>query len=131
VSKSLISDIERGRKQPSKKSLEKLALALDIDKDKLLAYWEPSFIKDDADRKSLVRYKVLERDNFQCQLCGRTAPETAITVSRIVPFAYDGTFTEDNLIALCRDCNAGRLLSLKEKENLDNDVLVKSRKNRN
>jgi hypothetical protein len=49
-----------------------------------------------------VRLTILERDDHTCQLCYRTAD----TVDHIVPAAYGGDDSPENLRALCRSCNA-------------------------
>jgi hypothetical protein len=49
-----------------------------------------------------VRLTILERDEHTCQLCYRTAD----TVDHIVPAAYGGDDSPENLRALCRSCNA-------------------------
>lgn len=55
-----------------------------------------------------LRYEVLRRDNHTCRYCGRSAPHVPITVDHVVPVALGGTDTADNLVAACRDCNAGK-----------------------
>jgi hypothetical protein len=58
-----------------------------------------------------LRYKVLQRDRFRCQLCGRS-PATdlgcELHVDHIVPFSKGGKTVFDNLRALCAECNLGR-----------------------
>lgn len=49
-----------------------------------------------------IRRTILERDDHTCQLCYRTAD----TVDHIVPAAYGGDDSPENLRALCRSCNA-------------------------
>lgn len=55
-----------------------------------------------------IRYEVLRRDNHACRYCGATAPEAKLTVDHVTPTALGGTDTPDNLVAACRDCNAGK-----------------------
>lgn len=55
-----------------------------------------------------LRYEVLRRDNHTCRYCGATAPDAAITVDHVVPVALGGTDEPSNLVAACRDCNAGK-----------------------
>jgi 5-methylcytosine-specific restriction endonuclease McrA len=58
-----------------------------------------------------LRFKVLQRDRFRCQLCGRS-PATELGcklhVDHIVPFSKEGKTTFENLRALCAECNVGR-----------------------
>jgi len=78
-------------------------------------------------RKSLskkVRFEVFKRDKFQCQYCGKKAPDVVLNVDHIDPVANGGTNEVINLITSCFDCNQGkkaRLLS-------DDTVIQKQRK---
>jgi diadenosine tetraphosphate (Ap4A) HIT family hydrolase len=53
-----------------------------------------------------LRYEVLKRAKFRCELCGVSAEERALEVDHIVPRARGGADDEDNLQALCYSCNA-------------------------
>lgn len=58
-----------------------------------------------------LRFKVLQRDRFRCQLCGRSpAGELGCTlhVDHIVPVSKGGRTTFENLRALCAECNVGK-----------------------
>lgn len=55
-----------------------------------------------------TRYEVLRRDNNTCRYCGATAPDSPLTIDHVTPVALGGTDTPDNLVAACRDCNAGK-----------------------
>lgn len=55
-----------------------------------------------------LRYKILERDNYTCQLCGKAAPEVKLEIDHIVPVANGGTNDESNLRATCYSCNRGK-----------------------
>lgn len=64
-------------------------------------------------RKSLsksLRYDVFKRDNFSCQLCGRTPQEDGVKleVDHIIPVSKGGTNDMSNLQTLCFDCNRGK-----------------------
>ena len=65
-----------------------------------------------APRKPLsnrLRTKILDRDNYTCQMCGRTpADGVVLHVDHIFPVSKGGTNDEDNLQTLCRDCNLGK-----------------------
>ena len=45
--------------------------------------------------------KILERDNYTCQLCGEYGDQ----VDHVIPYAVSRDSTESNLRALCRQCN--------------------------
>ena len=55
-----------------------------------------------------TRYEVLRRDNYTCRYCGGRAPDVALTVDHVVPAALGGIDDPGNLVAACRDCNAGK-----------------------
>ncbi len=58
-----------------------------------------------------TRFRVLQRDNFKCVLCGESPATTLgckLHVDHIVPFSKGGSCTENNLRTLCKDCNIGR-----------------------
>lgn len=56
-----------------------------------------------------LRYDVLKRDNFTCQICGRTISDGAkLEVDHRVPVAKGGKSTMDNLWTLCFECNRGK-----------------------
>jgi ATP adenylyltransferase len=53
-----------------------------------------------------LRYEVLKRARFRCELCGVPADVRALEVDHILPRAKGGTDDPDNLQALCYSCNA-------------------------
>lgn len=55
-----------------------------------------------------TRYEVLRRDNHTCRYCGGTAPDVVLTVDHVTPVALGGSDKPDNLVAACKDCNAGK-----------------------
>lgn len=55
-----------------------------------------------------TRYEVLKRDNHTCRYCGGVAPDVVLTVDHVVPTALGGPDAPDNLVAACKDCNAGK-----------------------
>ncbi len=55
-----------------------------------------------------VRYRVLSRAHFRCELCGISAEERALEVDHIVPKSFGGPDTIDNYQALCYVCNANK-----------------------
>ena len=63
-------------------------------------------------RKSLgyvsgtLRYEVLKRAVFRCELCGASAEDRALEVDHIAPRSAGGSDDLSNLQALCYSCNA-------------------------
>ncbi len=56
-----------------------------------------------------LRYDILQRDNFRCQLCGRTqADGVKLEVDHKKPIAKGGRTEPNNLWTLCQDCNRGK-----------------------
>lgn len=53
-----------------------------------------------------LRYEVLKRAQFHCELCGISADRKALEVDHIVPRNRGGSDDLDNLQALCYSCNA-------------------------
>jgi ATP adenylyltransferase len=53
-----------------------------------------------------LRYDVLKRAGFRCELCGISADERAIEVDHILPRKHGGEDDLINLQALCFKCNA-------------------------
>lgn len=55
-----------------------------------------------------LRLLILERDNYRCRICGKSAKDTILEVDHIVPVAKGGTTSLNNLQTLCIDCNRGK-----------------------
>jgi diadenosine tetraphosphate (Ap4A) HIT family hydrolase len=55
-----------------------------------------------------LRYEVLKRAGFRCELCGISADEKAIEVDHIIPRKHGGEDDPTNLQALCFKCNANK-----------------------
>ena len=84
----------------------------------LCAYKEEEYVERRGDliwshrKKSSVyisgtlRYEVLKRAKFRCELCGTSAEDKALEVDHIVPRNQGGTDDLSNLQALCYSCNA-------------------------
>jgi 5-methylcytosine-specific restriction endonuclease McrA len=53
-----------------------------------------------------LRYEVLKRARFRCELCGISAEVKALEVDHIVPRSKGGSDDLSNLQALCYSCNA-------------------------
>lgn len=55
-----------------------------------------------------LRYEILRRDNHTCRYCGGQAPDVKLTVDHVVPTTLGGSDDPTNLVAACKDCNAGK-----------------------
>lgn len=53
-----------------------------------------------------LRYEILKRAKFRCELCGISADQKALEVDHILPRNLGGSDDESNLQALCYSCNA-------------------------
>lgn len=57
------------------------------------------------------RFKILKRDDYRCQLCGRSpknGDEVELHIDHKVPFSKGGGNDLDNLWVLCRECNISK-----------------------
>jgi ATP-dependent DNA helicase RecQ len=61
---------------------------------------------------SALRVAVLQRDGGRCVECGTEVQHAGAHVHHVIPRAFGGTDTEDNLVALCSACHAGKHLNL-------------------
>ncbi len=52
-----------------------------------------------------VRKYVFQRNQYQCQSCGKTYKETQLTIDHIIPLARGGSNDISNLHTLCLTCN--------------------------
>ena len=53
-----------------------------------------------------IRYEVLKRAKYRCELCGISAEEKALEVDHIIPKNHGGGDELHNFQALCYSCNA-------------------------
>lgn len=58
--------------------------------------------------KRTRRWVVLERDNFTCRYCGRSAPDVVLEVDHVESLALGGADVIENLVTACFDCNRGK-----------------------
>lgn len=61
-----------------------------------------------------TRFEVLRRDSYTCRYCRAT--DAPLTVDHVTPVALGGSDKPDNLVAACRDCNAGKASSSPDSE---------------
>jgi diadenosine tetraphosphate (Ap4A) HIT family hydrolase len=73
-----------------------------------------------------IRYEVLKRAKFRCELCGISAEKKALEVDHIVPRNLLGTDDLSNLQALCYSCNAMK----RDRDDIDFRGMAESYKNR-
>lgn len=65
--------------------------------------------KDNREISPGLRYRVLERDEGRCVLCGARATDGArLHVDHILPWSKGGATTFENLQTLCVKCNLGK-----------------------
>lgn len=55
-----------------------------------------------------MRYEVLKRAGFRCELCGVSASKRALEIDHILPRSRGGEDTLENFQALCYICNANK-----------------------
>lgn len=70
-----------------------------------------------------VRFEVFKRDLFQCQYCGRKAPDVVLQVDHITPVVEGGSNNILNLTTSCFECNIGK----GSRKLTDNSVVKKQR----
>jgi 5-methylcytosine-specific restriction enzyme A len=52
-----------------------------------------------------VRKYIFQRDNYQCQSCGKIDRQTTLNIDRIIPLVTGGSNDISNLQTLCSQCN--------------------------
>ena len=56
-----------------------------------------------------LRQKIMRRDNYTCQMCGKYMPdEVGLQVDHIVPISKGGRTVASNLRVLCSKCNGSK-----------------------
>jgi HNH endonuclease len=96
--------------------------------------WEESLKRPSPDTSSFRKYsrvpipkdarlRILRRDKFRCQLCGRAPDEVSLHVDHKMPLAAGGTNDDANLWTLCSDCNLAKSDKIME-ELFDDFVLM-------
>ncbi|MDQ1591709.1 MAG: hypothetical protein QOG71_2336 [Pyrinomonadaceae bacterium] len=54
------------------------------------------------------RFRILKRDSFTCQYCGRAAPKVELHVDHVIPVSKGGSYEPTNLVTACVECNLGK-----------------------
>ncbi len=62
--------------------------------------------RDSREVPGSLRYQVLSKAKFRCELCGISAEDKALDVDHIVPVNKGGKTVIENLQALCYTCNS-------------------------
>ena len=73
-----------------------------------------------------VKYEVLKRAMFRCELCGISADQKALEVDHIIPRNHGGSDDLSNFQALCYSCNAMK----RDRDDTDFRLVRDSYKNR-
>lgn len=56
-----------------------------------------------------TRFRVMKRDGYKCQMCGKTAQHgVELEVDHKVPVSKGGDNSDENLWVLCLNCNRGK-----------------------
>lgn len=65
--------------------------------------------KERAKLTDSLRYDILKRDGFRCQICGATADDgVKLHIDHILPVSKGGLTVTNNLRVLCDKCNLGK-----------------------
>ncbi len=65
--------------------------------------------RERAKMSDSLRYDILRRDGFKCQICGRTqADGVKLHIDHVIPIAKGGKTVKENLRTLCDQCNLGK-----------------------
>lgn len=95
----------------SNESLVQEQPCIDINKD------IPAKEKNDVPHKTSrdinlrLRFRVMQRDNFKCRICGASPakdPTIELHIDHIIPWSKGGETLIDNLQTLCSKCNLGK-----------------------
>lgn len=97
-------------KQPleyAKSKIQASTKTIKVDIDKPSEEW---MYEERKKLTSALRYKILKRDNYRCQLCGAvgTDKDVQIEVDHKIPISKWGKTEESNLWTLCKKCNRGK-----------------------
>lgn len=76
-----------------------------------------------SDINGKVRYRILNRDKYTCQACGKRPSEDGVKlhVDHRIPLDMGGSNNDENLWILCADCNNGKKSFIRDE--LDPDIM--------
>jgi len=99
-----------------RKALEEFVASVDQEHDELISY-EVEVKKSSGTKRTkrdpslALRFLVLKRDRFSCVACGQspaTIPGLVLEIDHVIAWVNGGETIEENLQALCFDCNRGK-----------------------
>lgn len=100
---------EEQRKQQEKVAAEKAKKEREKDARRAFVAQQRRLMTDS------LRYDVMRRDGFRCQLCGATAKDGyKLHVDHIIPVSKGGRTEMQNLRTLCERCNMGKGAKIEE-----------------
>lgn len=86
--------------------------AIWTDLQRSIAYSRTEQARREQERAKMnarLRYLILKRDGYKCQICGRTQEDgVKLHVDHIIPVSKGGETKMENLRTLCEDCNLGK-----------------------
>jgi len=59
-----------------------------------------------------IMLRVIRRDNYTCQICGKHLRDHELEFDHIIPFSKGGSTEESNLQLVCSDCNHSKGVKL-------------------
>lgn len=102
----------RRQEEEEKKKRQQLERKALLEKQKELRAADPHTLFMEEQRRLMsasLRYDILRRDNFRCQICGATAADGyKLHVDHIIPVSRGGKTEPANLRTLCERCNLGK-----------------------
>lgn len=113
-SNTYIEEKEKYRKNPDKTSATRLLVKryvncmLDDDDYEILEKYFRAYFQKDGRRKNFddqFRLKLLNEQNYKCNICGKQIDNSSSHLDHIVPWDYVGDCLEDNYQMLCGTCN--------------------------
>lgn len=103
---NILDDIEKAKKLALEKAKLEQAKREERERRKML---KPAQEVERSKLSKKLRYEILERDNYKCVLCGRSADDGVVLhVDHIIPISKGGKTVAENLRTLCADCNLGK-----------------------
>ena len=85
----------------------------DSGKPEIQEYYEIAKPKHKTKREisERLRFKILLRDGFRCQSCGRSpikSPGIELHIDHKIPYSKGGETIPENLVTKCKECNLGK-----------------------
>jgi len=77
-----------------------------------------------------LRFEILKRDDFTCQYCGVSSPDTTLHLDHIEPVSKGGTNDPSNLTTSCHNCNIGKSDRLLTESHIAEGLTATQRENR-